>query len=105
MMRSILKTSLSTALLLATAAAAQEPPPVEVDIVGGGVKSSITIAVPAMPGPQGRNIAQVIASDLRSTGLFTPIGPGGISTYPQEQAAAPIFGEWRAAGASALVSG
>jgi TolB protein len=106
MMGSMLKTSVLTALLLATAAAAQEPPPVEVDIVGGGVKSAITIAVPAMPGAGiGRDIAQVIASDLRSTGLFTPLGPGGIATYPQEQAAAPVFGEWRAAGASALVSG
>jgi TolB protein len=106
MMRSMLRTSTLTVLLLATAAAAQEPPPVEVDIVGGGVKSNITIAVPAMPGaPVGRDIAQVIASDLRSTGLFTPLGPGGIGTYPQEQASAPVFAEWRAAGASALVSG
>ena len=105
-MRSMIKTSTLAALLLATAAAAQEPPPVEVDIVGGGVKSAITIAVPAMPGATvGRDIAQVIASDLRSTGLFTPLGPGGIATYPQDQAAAPAFGEWRAAGASALVSG
>ena len=105
MMRSIAKTSVLTALLLATAAAAQEPPPVEVDIVGGGVKSAITIAVPTMPGAMGREIAQVIASDLRSTGMFTPIGPGGIGSYPPEQAAAPVFAEWRAAGASALVSG
>jgi TolB protein len=100
MMKATLKTTFTTALLLATAAAAQQPPPVEVDIVGGGVKSAITIAVPAMPGsPLGRDIAQVIASDLRSTGLFTPLGPGGIGTYPQAQAAAPLFGEWRAAGA------
>jgi TolB protein len=106
MMRSMLKSAVLTALLLATGAAAQEPPPVEVDIVGGGVKSNITIAVPAMPGAAvGRDIAQVIASDLRSTGMFTPIGPGGIASYPQEQAAAPVFGQWRAAGASALVSG
>lgn len=105
-MGSMIKTSTLAALLLATAAAAQDPPPVEVDIVGGGVKSAITIAVPAMPGAAlGRDIAQVIASDLRSTGLFTPLGPGGIPTYPQEQAAAPAFPEWRAAGASALVSG
>jgi len=106
MMRLTLKTLILSPLLLATAAAAQEPPPVEVDIVGGGVKSAITIAVPAMPGAAvGRDIAQVIASDLRSTGMFTPLGPGGIASYPQEQAAAPAFGEWRAAGAAALVSG
>ena len=96
MMGSMLKAFVVTAVSLATAAAAQEPPPVEVDIVGGGVKSAITIAVPAMPGGAiGRDIAQVIASDLRSTGLFTPLGPGGIGTYPQEQASAPVFAEWR----------
>ena len=105
MMRSTLKTAIFSALLLATAAAAQEPPPVEVDIVGGGVKSAIAIAVPAMPGQMGRDIAQVIASDLRSTGKFSPIGPGGIPSYAQEQAAAPVFAEWRSAGASALVTG
>jgi len=105
MMRLTLKTVILSPLLRATAAASQEPPPVEVDIVGGGVKSAITIAVPAMPGARGREIAQVIASDLRSTGLFTPLGPGGIASYPQEQASAPAFGEWRAAGASAPVSG
>jgi len=105
-MRLTFRTAIVSAVLLATAAAAQEPPPVEVDIVGGGVKSAIAIAVPAMPGgPVGRDISQVIASDLRSTGLFTPIGPGGISSYPQEQAAAPVFAEWRSAGASALVTG
>ena len=106
MMRSMIRTSFVAVLLLATAAAAQEPPPVEVDIVGGGVKQAISIAVPAMPGSGlGRDIAQVIASDLRSTGMFSPIGPGGIGSYAQEQAAAPVFAEWRAAGASALVSG
>jgi hypothetical protein len=52
MMRSMLKSAVLTALLLATGAAAQEPPPVEVDIVGGGVKSNITIAVPAATSPR-----------------------------------------------------
>ena len=98
-------------MLLATSAAAQEPPPVEVDIVGGGVKSAITVAVPAMPSAGGagdglgRQIAEVISSDLRSTGLFTPIGPGGIGGYSYAQASSPAYAEWRGAGASALVSG
>jgi TolB protein len=66
----------------------------------------MAIAVPVLPGqPVGREIAQVVASDLRATGLFTPIGPGGIAGYSVAQATAPQFGEWRAAGASALVSG
>ena len=77
-------------LLPAASALAQEEgaPPVEVEVVGGQ-NAQLTIAVPAMPGlPVGRDIAQVIASDLRSTGAFTPIGPGGIGTYAQGQAAA-----------------
>jgi TolB protein len=107
----MLRTTILSAVLLATSAAAQEPPPVEVDIVGGGVKSAITIAVPAMPSASGadqglgRQIAEVIASDLRSTGLFTPIGPGGIGGYTYPQASNPDYAQWRAAGAADLVSG
>jgi len=101
----LLRSLAITALLLPAAAAAQEePPPVEVEVVGGQ-NAQLTIAVPAMPGQSGRDIAQVIASDLRSTGAFTPIGPAGIGTYAQSQAAAPAYGEWRGAGATALVSG
>ena len=107
----MIKSTILTAMLLATSAAAQEPPPVEVDIVGGGVKSAITVAVPAMPSAGGgadslgRQIAEVISSDLRSTGLFTPIGPAGIGGYSYAQASSPAYAEWRGAGASALVSG
>ena len=102
------------ALLTPAAALAQdaaEPPPVEVDIVGGGVKSNVAIAVPAMPATGGasdalgRQAAEVIASDLRSTGLFTPLGPAGIGGYAFEQATNPAYANWRSAGASALVSG
>ena len=78
-------------LLLPAAATAQDEgaPPVEVEVVGGQ-NAQLTIAVPAVPGqPVGRSIAEVIASDLRSTGAFTPLGPGGIATYGQAQAAVP----------------
>ena len=106
------KTLALLALLVPVAALAQdEPPPVEVDIVGGGVKSNVSIAVPAMPvasgadATLGRQIAEVIASDLRSTGLFTPLGPNGIGGYSYDQAASPAYAEWRSAGAGQLVSG
>ena len=98
-------------LMVGSAAAAQDPPPVEVEIVGGSVKELTNIAVPAMPvgpgagGSLGRQIAEVVASDLRSTGLFTPLGPAGIGSYSLSQAASPAYAEWRSAGASALVSG
>ena len=53
----------------------------------------------------GRQIAEVISSDLRSTGAFTPLGPNGIGGYSVAQATAPAYGDWRNAGAGALVSG
>ena len=93
--------------LPAASALAQDEgaPPVEVEVVGGQ-NSQLTVAVPAMPGQAiGRGIAEVIASDLRATGAITPIGPGGIGTYGQAQAASPAYSEWRGAGAGALVSG
>ena len=103
----------SLAAIVATSAAmAQDDgaPPVEVEVVGGQ-NSQLTIAVPAMPAAQGasealgRQIAEVIASDLRSTGNFTPLGPNGIGGYSVAQATAPAYGEWRGAGATALVAG
>ncbi len=102
---------ISAAFFAVPAMAQEEPPPVEVDIVGGGVEELTTIAVPAMPvaggapSTLGRQIAEVIASDLRSTGLFTPLGPNGIGSYTFAQAGSPAYGEWRNAGAAQLVTG
>ena len=101
---------LVSAIAFAAVAGAQdqsEPP----EVVGGSVRSSQTIAVPAMPASQGasevlgREIAEVISSDLRSTGAFTPLGPNGIGGYSVAQAGSPDYGQWRGAGASALVAG
>jgi TolB protein len=89
----------------------QDAPPVEVEVVGGGVQELTAIAVPTMPvaggapSTLGRQIAEVIASDLRSTGLFTPLGPNGIGSYTFAQAGSPAYGEWRNAGAAQLVTG
>ncbi|MCY7338918.1 MAG: Tol-Pal system beta propeller repeat protein TolB [Sphingomonas bacterium] len=106
-----MKTLIPFVLLFASAAAsAQESQPLEVDVVGG-INAPMAIAVPAMPAAPGapetlgRQIAEVVASDLRSTGLFTPLGPNGIGRYSFGQAANPVYAEWRNAGASALVSG
>ena len=96
--------SLSTA----SVAQEQEEPPL---VVGGSVRSAQTIAVPAMPVQAGasealgRQIAEVISADLRSTGAFTPLGPNGIGGYSVAQATAPAYGDWRNAGAGALVAG
>jgi TolB protein len=103
----------ASAALFAVPALAQDQdtPPVEVDIVGGGVQELTAIAIPALPvaggapSTLGRQIAEVIASDLRSTGLFTPLGPNGVPGYTLGQAEAPAYGEWRNAGAAQLVTG
>ena len=99
-----------TAWMLPAAAMAQDAPPLEVNVVGG-TNAVTAIAVPAMPtapGVQpglGRQIAEVIASDLRSTGLFTPLGPDGLGSYSQDAASAPAYATWRSAGAAQLVAG
>ncbi|HEY0629459.1 MAG TPA: Tol-Pal system beta propeller repeat protein TolB [Sphingomicrobium sp.] len=96
-----------TVLLAGLAGAAvaqdtQEPP----ELVGGSVRTNTAIAVPVMPGNMiGRQVSEVIASDLRSTGLFTPIGPGGLPSYSVEEAGNPAYPNWRNAGVAALVSG
>jgi TolB protein len=92
---------------LATAAVAQDAPQDEEPVlVGGSVRTSTAIAVPAMPGDMvGRQVAEVIASDLRSTGQFTPLGPAGQPSYAVDEASNPAYPSWRNAGVAALVSG
>ena len=104
-------------LALPTAAAAQdEPPPLEVDVIGGR-DGPTPVAVPTLPTQQirqtsagntaalGRNVADVIASDLRRTGAVTPLGPVGVRGLRVDEVRSPAHDEWRDMGASALVSG
>jgi TolB protein len=93
---------------LASAALAQDAPQGEPlpELVGGSVRTNTDIAVPVMPGDViGRQVSEVIASDLRSTGMFTPLGPSGLPGYSVEEAGNPAYPSWRNAGVSALVSG
>ena len=91
---------------LASASTAQDIPDTLPELVGGSVRSNTAIAVPVMPGDAvGRQVSEVIATDLRSTGLFTPIGPGGLPSYSVEEAGSPAYPNWRNAGVAALVSG
>ncbi len=108
---------LAMTVLLSTAATAQDaPPPLEVNVVGG-TNAVTAIAVPLMPTSSiadteagstaalARQISSLIASDLRSTGLFTPLGPDGIPGYDYAQASAPAYATWRSVGAAQLVTG
>ncbi|MBB3763039.1 Tol-Pal system beta propeller repeat protein TolB [Sphingomicrobium lutaoense] len=93
-----------------------DAPPLEVDVIGGQ-QGNQPVAVPTMavPRPQetsagntvalSRSISEVIASDLRLTGVLTPIGPVGLRGLDFDEVTDPTFDDWRRAGASALVSG
>jgi TolB protein len=99
-----------------SATAPQSGAPLEVDVVGGQ-NSDLAIAIPYMPTPQvvasaagatdalGRQVAEVVASDLRGSGLFKPIGPSGVGAISFSEVTAPQFPRWSGAGAAALVQG
>ena len=79
--------------------------------------NDLTIAVPVMPTPQvqataagatdalGRQVADVVAADLRGSGLFKPIGPAGLPGIGFAEVTAPNFAYWPGTGAAALVQG
>src|SRR5688572_27540387 len=110
-------------LLFAVPASAQEAgqaaQPVEDEPirVGEGVTQAIPIAVPYMPTPAaaetpagntqalGRQVADIVAADLRYSGLFTPIGPGGLPAVSFPQVSAPDYPAFAPSGAQNLVHG
>ncbi len=98
------------ALLLAAPAAAQ----LRVDITQG-MSAPLPVAVPGfatpVPAPTaagqtavlGQQVATVINNDLKSSGLFRPVGPTNPVQYAQ--VTAPAYDTWRTAAAQALVTG
>jgi TolB protein len=103
-------------LLVALVAAAPAAAQLKVDVTAEG-SEDLVIAVPVMPTPQsadtpagstetlGRQVAEVVAADLRGSGLFRPVGPGGIRAIGFGEVTAPAFDHWSGAGAQALVQG
>jgi TolB protein len=106
----------------APAGAQQDRPdrPVEEDEpiqVGVDVRREIPIAVPNMATPRaaetpaggteelGRQVAEIVSTDLRNSGLFTPIGPSGIRAPTFPQVTAPDFPYFSSVGAPNLVQG
>lgn len=53
----------------------------------------------------GRNIAAVISNNLARSGLFRPIDPKAFIRIRETPGGRPSFGNWRAVGAQALVTG
>ena len=112
------------ALLLPLAAQAQTaaPPPIpaqddEPELVEFDTAKTRSIAVPALVAPApadtpagnsaalGRQIAEVISSDLRASGVFTTQGPNGLRAISIGEVTAPAFAEWKARPVEQLVQG
>jgi TolB protein len=80
-------------------------------------RPATVIAVPQLATPENvstsagdtgliaRYVADVIASDLRSTRELVPIGPANARVYSYPEATAPSFALWRKTGAKTLVTG
>ena len=97
-------------------AAGQEAAPLEVSVTGG-VSAPLPIAIPAMPTAQivstpagstdalGRQMAEIIANDLKNSGLFSPLGAGQLRPVGFQEVNAPAFDYWGGTGAQALVQG
>jgi TolB protein len=52
-----------------------------------------------------RQIAEVIASDLRGSGLFEPIGPAGLRAISLAEVTAPQYDYWKSRNANQLIEG
>ncbi|MET0241605.1 MAG: Tol-Pal system beta propeller repeat protein TolB [Sphingobium sp.] len=104
------------------AMAQQAPPalPQEEGLSGSVTDQSseaIRIAIPAMPTDRdaetpagttaslGQRVAEVVAADLRNSGLFQPVGPAGIGAIGVPDVTAPQYDRWSPMGVSALVQG
>ena len=100
----------------AAAPAGATPPPLEVDVTGG-ISAPMPIAIPPMPTTQvvqtpagstdqlGRQLSEIVANDLRNSGLFTPLSPAQLRAIAFPEVTAPTFDYWGGTGAQALVQG
>jgi TolB protein len=52
-----------------------------------------------------RAVAEIVASDLRGSGLFKPVGPSGLKAVSFAEVTAPDYGHWAGTGAEALLQG
>src|SRR5687767_6063852 len=112
---------LSGLLLPAQALAAQEqaaqPEQEQVIDVPGGEIGEFSVAIPPMPTPSpvdtpagntatlGRQVAGIVAADLRNSRQFRPSGPDGLRAITYPEVSAPAYDYWRGTGAENLVQG
>jgi TolB protein len=116
--------ALLAVLLIPLAAHAQTPKAVptlptddEPELVEFDTAKTRSIAVPALVAPApadtaagnttalGRQIAEVISSDLRASGVFETSGPGGLRAITLGEVTAPQFDYWKGRNVEQLVEG
>ncbi|MFC4293325.1 Tol-Pal system beta propeller repeat protein TolB [Sphingorhabdus arenilitoris] len=107
------------ALAQNNAPAAAAPPPAddEPELVEFETAKARSVAVPSFVAPSpvntpagnsanlGRQIAEVISSNLRASGLFEPIGPAGVRAISLAEVTAPQYSYWKGRNASLLIEG
>jgi len=86
---------------------APEPEEDEGEVITFNTSDLSSIAIPGFPTPQasqtpagdtetlGQKIAEVITSDLRSSGIFEPRGPRGLRAVGMPEVTAPQFPNWQ----------
>ena len=98
---------LAASLTAATLGAAILPARALVEIdVNKGVIEPLPIAIPDFLGDaEGREIAAIIAADLKRSGLFAPIDASAFIEKISDPNASPRFEDWKVINAQALVTG
>jgi TolB protein len=108
---------LSPAIAQTPPAPAAAPQDDEPELVEVDVNKSRKIAVPSFVAPQpadtpagntsnlARQIAEVISSDLRSSGLYEPVGPAGLPAITEAQVRVPAYDTWKARNIEQLIHG
>jgi TolB protein len=99
-------TAVAAGLAVAAASITPAAALIEIDI-NQGVVEPMPIALPDFGGDpaMGRQIVEVIANDLRSSGLFTPLDQAAFIDRAVDASTNPNFANWRAINAQALVTG
>lgn len=106
-------------ILLAAAAVApaQTPGMITVAPTGPGQPAPAVIAIPPLTTPKNvgtdagdtalvaYNVGDLIAADLRSSGLFLPLAKEVARPYSYPETTAPSYPKWRAIGAKTLLTG
>ena len=92
------------AMMLAMAPVSPARAEIEINVNKGDIKP-LPIAIPALAGEHGADIAGVITSNLERSGLFAPIDPKAFVDHDLDVALQPRFANWKAINSQALING